>query len=81
MRTQINPAANLALHYLAKHAHQLSEMQVCDLVELVHSSNGRFDPVAARRAREWLPSEVATNCGLASLRRGPPMQPPSGRLP
>ena len=45
-------AHNEALRYLADPSYQLSEIR--DLIALVHSSDGRFDPVAARRAREWL---------------------------
>jgi hypothetical protein len=35
-------------------AYQRSDMEIHDLIELVHSYRGRFDAVAARRAREWL---------------------------
>jgi hypothetical protein len=49
------PAQNAALHYLTHHgAYQLTETEIHDLIELVHSYSGRFDSVAARRAREWL---------------------------
>src|SRR5262249_31224207 len=43
-----------ALRYLAAPSYQLSDLEIRDLIALIHSSGGRFDPVPARRAREWL---------------------------